>query len=71
MCKTLQNVNTVLGIYIGPDMLSWSLLNRDCEVLEWQYKFFSRDHAKQNLHSLLQTVNIKIAKSYSHQTIVY
>ncbi|EZA61181.1 Transcription elongation factor, mitochondrial [Ooceraea biroi] len=51
-----KDVNTVLGIYIGPDMISWLLLNRDCEVLKWSYKSFSqeKDKLKLNLHSLLQ-----------------
>lgn len=60
--EILQDVNTVLGIHIGLDMISWSLLNRDCEVLQWNCKHFERNRAGKNIHSLLQTVNIKIAK---------
>jgi len=60
----LQNVNTVLGIYIGHDIISWSLLNRNCEVLQWSYKSFPRKEQKENILSLLQTVNIKTLKSF-------
>ncbi|XP_032665582.1 uncharacterized protein LOC116841588 isoform X2 [Odontomachus brunneus] len=50
-----KDVDTVLGIYIGQDVISWSLLNRDCEVLQWNYKRFERNRARENIHSLLQT----------------
>lgn len=56
--EILQDVNTVLGIYIGSDMISWSLLNRDCEVLQWSYKCFPQNRFKENIHSLLQIVSI-------------
>ncbi|KYM80246.1 UPF0629 protein C17orf42 like protein [Atta colombica] len=49
-----KNVNTVLGIYIGHDIISWSLLNRNCEVLQWSYKSFPRKEQKENILSLLQ-----------------
>ncbi|XP_014484516.1 PREDICTED: transcription elongation factor, mitochondrial-like isoform X2 [Dinoponera quadriceps] len=49
-----KEVNTVLGIHVGQDMISWSLLSRDCEILQWQYKSFTRNRVKENLHSLLQ-----------------
>lgn len=49
-----EDVSTVLGIYIGQDMISWSLLNRDCEVLQWSYKSFPQDKQRNTLHSLLQ-----------------
>jgi len=39
-------------------MISWSLLNRDCEVLEWNYKSFSQDESK-DLRSLLSVVSIR------------
>lgn len=55
--EILQDVNTVLGIYIGTDMISWSLLNRDCEVLQWSYKCFPQSGLKENIHSLLQIVS--------------
>lgn len=60
----LQNVNTVLGIYVGHDIISWSLLNRNCEVLQWSYKSFPRKEKKEKIHSLLQTVNIKALKNF-------
>ncbi|KAL6425177.1 hypothetical protein ACFW04_009438 [Cataglyphis niger] len=49
-----KDVNTVLGIYIGSNMISWSLLNRDCEVLQWSYESFPQNKLKENIHSLLQ-----------------
>lgn len=49
-----KDVNTVLGIYIGPDMISWSLLNRDCQILQWDYQCFPSSTLKKNIHSLLQ-----------------
>lgn len=49
-----KDVNTVLGLYIGSDMISWSLLNRDCQVLQWDYKCFPSSTLKENIHSLLQ-----------------
>ncbi|XP_050459899.1 transcription elongation factor, mitochondrial-like [Cataglyphis hispanica] len=49
-----KDVNTVLGIYIGSNMISWSLLNRDCEVLQWSYKSFPQNKLKKNIHSFLQ-----------------
>ncbi|XP_011143489.1 transcription elongation factor, mitochondrial-like [Harpegnathos saltator] len=49
-----KDVNTILGIHVGQDIISWSLLNRDCEVLQWCYKSFTRSGTKENLHSLLQ-----------------
>lgn len=61
----LQDVNTVLGIYVGHDMISWSLLNRDCKVLQWSYSSFLQKETKENIHSLLQTVNIEALKSFS------
>lgn len=60
----LQNVNTVLGIYVGHNLISWSLLNRNCEVLQWNYKSFPRKGTKENIHSLLQEVNIKALKFF-------
>lgn len=57
----LQDVNTVLGIHTGVDMVSWSLLNRDCELLQWNYKSLL-NRGKDDIHSLLQTVIIKSAK---------
>ncbi|XP_018318070.1 transcription elongation factor, mitochondrial [Mycetomoellerius zeteki] len=56
-----KNVNTVLGIYVGHDIISWSLLNRNCEVLQWSYKSFPRKEKKEKIHSLLQTT-LPIAK---------
>ncbi|XP_077273882.1 transcription elongation factor, mitochondrial isoform X2 [Temnothorax americanus] len=56
-----RDVDTVLGIYIGHDLISWSLLNRDCEVLQWSYKSFPRKGPKENIHTLLQET-IPIAK---------
>ncbi|EGI60314.1 PREDICTED: transcription elongation factor, mitochondrial-like isoform X1 [Acromyrmex echinatior] len=56
-----KNVNTVLGIYVGHDIISWSLLNRNCEVLQWSYKSFPRKEKKENILSLLQTT-LPIAK---------
>ncbi|KMQ90137.1 hypothetical protein RF55_10135 [Lasius niger] len=57
-----KDVNTVLGIYIGTDMISWSLLNRDCEVLQWNYKCFPQSGLKENIHSLLQIILPIVAK---------
>ncbi|XP_018402154.1 PREDICTED: transcription elongation factor, mitochondrial-like [Cyphomyrmex costatus] len=56
-----KNINTVLGIYIGHNIISWSLLNRNCEVLQWSYKSFPRTDKKENIHSLLQAT-LPIAK---------
>ncbi|XP_011255371.1 transcription elongation factor, mitochondrial isoform X2 [Camponotus floridanus] len=56
-----KDVNTVLGVYIGSDMISWSLLNRDCEVLQWNYKCFPQTKLKGNIHSLLQ-ITLPIAE---------
>ncbi|XP_071562003.1 transcription elongation factor, mitochondrial [Temnothorax nylanderi] len=56
-----RDVDTVLGIYVGHDLISWSLLNRDCEVLQWSYKSFPRKGPKENIHTLLQET-IPIAK---------
>lgn len=64
----MQNVNKVLGIYIGQDMLSWALLSRDCEVLQWNYKNFPKnfteDQSKKNLHYLLEIVSIIKLENY-------
>ncbi|XP_011876089.1 PREDICTED: transcription elongation factor, mitochondrial [Vollenhovia emeryi] len=49
-----KDVNTVLGIYVGHDLVSWSLLNRDCEVSQWGYKSFPRKGTKETIHTLLQ-----------------
>ncbi|XP_025073000.1 uncharacterized protein LOC105422643 isoform X2 [Pogonomyrmex barbatus] len=57
----LQDVNTALGIYVGYDMISWSLLNRDCQVLQWSFKCFPQKESKENIHSILQTT-IPIAR---------
>lgn len=57
----LKDINTVLGIYVGYDLISWSLLDRNCEVLQWDYKSFQRKEKKENIHSLLQTT-IPIAR---------
>ncbi|KAM0737219.1 Transcription elongation factor, mitochondrial [Formica fusca] len=70
-----KDVNTVLGIYIGSDMISWSLLNRDCEVLQWSYKCFPQNRFKENIHSLLQitlpiAANLPKADRYIMQEIV-
>ncbi|GAB1866648.1 UPF0629 protein C17orf42-like protein [Camponotus japonicus] len=70
-----KDVNTVLGIYVGPDMISWSLLNRDCEVLQWSYKCFPQNKLKGNIHSLLQITlpiaeNLPKADRYVLQEIV-
>ncbi|XP_018365929.1 PREDICTED: transcription elongation factor, mitochondrial-like isoform X2 [Trachymyrmex cornetzi] len=56
-----KNINTVLGIYIGHDIISWSLLNRNCEVLQWSYKSFPQKGKKEDILSLLQTT-LPIAK---------
>jgi len=56
----LQDVNTVLGIHVGQDLISWSLLNRNCEVLQWNYKTFLSKRTKENIHSLLLEVNIEL-----------
>ncbi|XP_012539252.1 transcription elongation factor, mitochondrial isoform X2 [Monomorium pharaonis] len=53
--SNLKDINTVLGIHIGYGMISWSLLNRDCEVLLWNCKSLQWQK-KENIHSLLQTV---------------
>ncbi|XP_067215596.1 transcription elongation factor, mitochondrial isoform X2 [Linepithema humile] len=57
-----KKVNTVLGIHIGPNMISWSLLNRDSEVLQWSYKSFPEKRAKENLHTLVQVILPIVAK---------
>ncbi|XP_072743535.1 transcription elongation factor, mitochondrial isoform X2 [Anoplolepis gracilipes] len=57
-----KNVNTVLGIHIGQDMISWSLLNRECEVLQWSYKCFPQNRLKENIHSLFQMTLPIVAK---------
>ncbi|XP_020293113.1 uncharacterized protein LOC109859353 [Pseudomyrmex gracilis] len=49
-----KDVNTVLGIYVGQDMVSWALLNRDCKVLQWSFKSFPENESRKNIHSLLQ-----------------
>ncbi|XP_011630409.1 transcription elongation factor, mitochondrial-like isoform X1 [Pogonomyrmex barbatus] len=56
-----KDVNTALGIYVGYDMISWSLLNRDCQVLQWSFKCFPQKESKENIHSILQTT-IPIAR---------
>ncbi|KAL0106115.1 hypothetical protein PUN28_016088 [Cardiocondyla obscurior] len=56
-----KDVNTVLGIYIGHDLISWSLLNRNCEVLQWSYKYFPQKENKATIHYFLQKT-IPIAK---------
>lgn len=56
-----KDVNTVLGIYVGSDIISWTLLNRNCEVLQWTYKSFPQKEKKENIHSLLQAT-IPIAR---------
>lgn len=56
----LQDVNTVLGIHVGQDLISWSLLNRNCEVLQWSYKTILQKKTKETIHSLLQEVNIEL-----------
>lgn len=62
----LQNVNTVLGIHVGLNEISWSLLNYNCNVLQWDYESFPRTEKKENIHSLLQKVNIEALENFSY-----
>ncbi|KAI4480184.1 hypothetical protein M0804_010545 [Polistes exclamans] len=61
-----QQISTILGIYIEPNIISWTLLETKEKVLEWNYENCSQNTKHESTSQLLKlacTLNDKIPKA--------
>lgn len=53
-----QQINTVLNVHIGINAISWTLMNRQLQVLEWNYKTYENINGKKNVLEQMKQVDI-------------
>lgn len=69
--KTIMMPKTILGIHVGPTAITWTLMNSNCQVLDWDCIVWRDKFSKMNTYDLINlTSSIACALPESNSYVI-